>query len=212
MPIEVLIADDHAVVRRGIREILSDVPDIDLCGEVSNAEQVLAMVRKRRWDALVLDLSMPGMSGLDLLYELKRSRPELPILILSVHDPQQYAVRMIKAGASGYLTKESAPEQLVAAIRKIAQGGRYLTPETGELLADHLTEPHSEQPHLTLSDREFQVMSALASGKRIKDIATDLSLSPKTISTYRRRALEKLGLETDAELVQYAIRQGLVLS
>ena len=160
----------------------------------------------------MLDLSMPGMSGLDLLYELKRSHPELPILILSVHDPEQYAVRLIKAGASGYLNKESAPEQLVAAIRKIAKGGRYLTAETGELLADHLAEPHSEQPHLTLSDREFQVMAALASGKRIKNIATDLSLSPKTISTYRRRALEKLGLETDAELVQYAIRQGLDLS
>ena len=209
MTMKILIADDHAIVRRGLRQILSNVSDMEVAGEASNGKELLELVRSERWDALVLDLNMPGQGGLDSLQEVKHIKPELPILILSIHQAEQYALRVLKAGAAGYLNKESAPELLVEAIRKILSGGRYLTPKVSDILAEHLIEPDSEEPHLSLSDREFQVMCALAAGKRIVDIAAELSLSPKTVSTYRRRALDKLGLRTDAELIQYALRAGL---
>ena len=209
MAMKILIADDHAIVRRGLRQILSNVSDMEVAGEASNGTELLELVRSQRWDALVLDLNMPGQGGLDSLQEVKHIQPDLPILILSIHQAEQYALRVLKAGAAGYLNKESAPELLVEAIRKILSGGRYLTPKVSDILAEHLIEPDSEEPHLSLSDREFQVMCALAAGKRVADIATELALSPKTVSTYRRRALDKLGLRTDAELIQYALRTGL---
>lgn len=210
MTMRILIADDHAIVRRGLRQILSDISDMDVAGEASSGVELLELVRSDRWDAIVLDLNMPGPGGLDVLQELKHIRPDLPVLILSIHGAEQYALRMLKAGAAGYLNKESAPELLVEAIRKIVAGGRFLTPQVSDMLAEHLVEPSADAPHLSLSDREFQVMCALASGKRIKDIASELSLSPKTISTYRRRALNKLGMTSDIEWVQYALGAGLI--
>ncbi len=210
MTMKVLVADDHAVVRRGIRNILRDSPNMTVAGEASSGEEVLRMVREQEWNILVLDITLPGISGLEVLREVKRLQPGLPILILSMYEADQFAIRMLKAGASGYINKESTPDVLVEAIHEVTQGRRYLTPEVAAVMAEHITDRPSEPDHELLSDREFQVIRGLAEGRRIKDIADDLSLSPKTVSTYRRRALEKLGLDTDAELIRYALQAGLV--
>ena len=210
MSLNVLVADDHAVVRRGIGNILDEADDMEMSGEAASGEEVLRMVREGTWDIVVLDIAMPGKSGIEVLREIKHLRPELPVLILSMYEADQYAVRMLKAGASGFINKETAPDVLVHAIHQIKKGKRYLTQQAAAALADHFSEPDSEPSHELLSDREFQVMCSLAEGKRIKDIASDLSLSPKTISTYRRRALDKLDLETDAELIHYVLQAGLV--
>ncbi len=208
--IRILIADDHIVVRRGLRQILGDEPDMSVAGEALNAQEVLALVRKRDWDVVVLDISMPGKSGLDILDELKRERPRLPVLILSMHPEDRYAVRALRVGAAGYLTKESAPEELILAIRKIVAGGKYLSQEMAERLAEHVSQGSEGKPHEALSDREFHIIRLLALGKKVSEIAEELSLSPKTISTYRRRALEKLDLNSNADLTQYALREGLI--
>lgn len=207
--IRVLLADDHAVVRAGLREILADTGDIIVAGEATNGQEVLAKVRGETFDVAVLDMSMPGRSGIDLIKQVKNEKPQLRILILSMHSEQQYAVRAVKAGASGYLTKESAADELVAAIRRIAAGGAYVSPETAERLVLDSSPRGGAAPHTQLSDREFQVFQLIASGKSITEIAQQLSLSVKTISTHKTRIMEKMGLANQAELIRYAIENKL---
>ena len=207
--IRVLLADDHAVVRAGLREILADTGDVIVAGEATNGQEVLAKVRGETFDVAVLDMSMPGRSGIDLIKQVKKEKPQLRILILSMHSEQQYAVRAVKAGASGYLTKESAADELVAAIRRIAAGGAYVSPETAERLVLDSSPRAGAAPHTKLSDREFQVFQLIASGKSITEIAQQLSLSVKTISTHKTRIMEKMGLANQAELIRYAIENNL---
>jgi DNA-binding NarL/FixJ family response regulator len=208
--IKILIADDHPVVRKGLKDIIQATPDMTVSGEASDGQEVLENVRKIDFDVVVLDIAMPGRSGLDILKELKSGKPELPVLILSIHPEDQYAVRVLKAGASGYLTKDSAPDELITAIRKVSRGKKYISASLAEKLAYDL-EIGAEKPlHETLSDREYDVMCRIASGKTVKEIAEQLYLSVKTISTYRSRILEKMKMENNAELTHYAIKLGLV--
>ena len=209
--IRILIVDDHAILRRGLRSLLSDEFHRAAFGEASNASQALEELRKTKWDVALLDITLPGKSGLDLLKEVKAAWPRLPVLVLSVHPEDQFAVRALKAGAEGYMTKESAPEELVRAIRKILAGGRYVSPTLAEKLALSVRKDFTRTPHETLSDREYEVMCRIASGRTVTEIAGELSLSVKTISTYRARILEKLGVKNSAEITQYAIRNGLVI-
>jgi DNA-binding NarL/FixJ family response regulator len=208
--IRVLIADDHAIVRRGVRQILEETSDIEVTGEAASASELWPKVREGRCDAVVLDVNLPGRSGLELLGDIKRERPELPVLILTVHSEDQYAVRALKAGASGFLTKESAPEKLVDAVRKIAQGRRFITPEVADKLASSVARGEQGPPHEALSDREFQILKMIASGKTVSQIGRELALSVKTISTHRTRILKKMNLKTNSELTHYVIRNGLV--
>ncbi|TML02579.1 MAG: response regulator transcription factor [Actinobacteria bacterium] len=205
----ILVCDDHPIVRRGLREILEQAGAPVTVGEAASAAEGLALARKQSWDTVVLDITMPGRSGLELLKELKSERPNVPVLVLSVHPAEQYAVRVLRAGASGYLTKESAPEELLTAIRHIVRGGRYISPSVGETLADDLGRPAEQLPHHGLSDREFEIMRLLASGRRVSEIAEQLHLSVKTVSTYRARVLLKLNLRTTAEIMRYAIKHDL---
>jgi two-component system invasion response regulator UvrY len=208
--IKILVADDHAIVREGLKQILVETSDIVVAGEASDGNQALNQVRKGDYDLVLLDIAMPGISGLEVLKQLKSERPDLPVLMLSMYPEEQYAVRTLKAGASGYLTKESAPDELIAAIRKVCMGGKYVTSSLAENLAFYL-ETDSDRPvHELLSDREYQVMLMIGSGKTVKEIADELSLSVKTISTNRSRALRKMGMKTNAELTYYAIKHGLV--
>lgn len=208
--IKILIADDHPVVRKGLKEIIQATPDMTVSGEASDGQEVLEKVMKIDFDVVVLDIAMPGRSGLDILKELKNGKPELPVLILSIHPEEQYAVRVLRAGASGYLTKDSAPDELITAILKVSRGKKYISVSLAEKLAYDL-EIGAEKPlHETLSDREYEVMCMIASGKTIKEIAEQLFLSGKTISTYRSRILEKMKMRSSAELTHYAIKLGLV--
>lgn len=208
--IRVLVADDHAVVRRGLIDILENAPDMTAAGEAGRAQEVLQQVQRHSYDVLVLDLGMPDGGGMNVLRQLQGTHPSLPILILSVQPADQYALRTIKAGAAGYLTKESAPDELITAIRKIAHGGTYIT----EAVATHLTaqigHDHTDTPHERLSDREYEVMMLLAEGQSVSEIAEHLSLSVKTISTYRTRLLDKLNLKSTVDLIRYAFQQNLV--
>ena len=208
--IRVLVADDHAVVRKGLRQILAETGDIVVGGEAATAPEVLSQVKAHRWDVIVLDISLPGGNGIELLGDIRRERPEARVLILTVYSEEQYAVRAIKAGAAGFLTKESAPDRLIDAVRKIASGGRYVTAELAETLASLLAGEGVGSPHDRLSDREFEILKLLASGKTVSQIADYLSLSVKTISTHRTRMLKKMGMKTNAELTHYAIKSGLV--
>lgn len=205
----VLIADDHAIVRRGLRQILADEYQALVVSEAANAAEALSLARERDWDAIVLDISMPGRSGLDVLKELKHLRPQTPVLILTAHPEEQYALRMLKAGAAGYMTKECAPEHLVGAVRKVTGGSRYISPTVAELVAAPFGCDPETQPHESLSDREYQVLCMIASGKTVGQIAGELALSPKTVSTYRARVLKKTGMKNNAELTRYAIGHGL---
>ncbi len=209
--IRILIVDDHAILRRGLRALLSDEFHGAAIGEASNARQALEQLRKAKWDVALLDIALPQKSGLELLKELKAEWPRLPVLVLSAHPEDQFAIRVLKAGAGGYLTKESAPEELSKAIRKVLAGGRYVSPSLAEKLASGVSKDLTRAPHETLSDREYEVMCLIASGKTVTEIAGELSLSVKTISTYRVRLLEKLGVKNTAAIVQYAIRNGLVI-
>jgi two-component system invasion response regulator UvrY len=203
----ILLVDDHAVVRKGVRAILEDhLAPIEI-SEASSGDEALAALAQR-FDAVVLDLSMPGRSGIDLLTEIKHRHPDLPVLIMSLHGEEQFAVRALRAGASGYLTKAAAPEQLVAAIMKIRRGGRYIS----EALADRLASAlgSAPTPHERLSDREFDVMRGIASGSTVGEIAAHMHLSVKTVSTYRARLLDKMGMNSNAELTRYALEHGLV--
>jgi DNA-binding NarL/FixJ family response regulator len=208
--IKVLVADDHAVVRRGLRQILAETPDVLVGAEAATAEEVRRLVREERFSAVVLDINLPGGSGLELLGEIRRERPELPVLILTVYSEDQYAIRAIKGGAAGFLTKESAPDKLVEAVRKVAGGGRYVSAELAETLASVLAGEKGGAVHERLSDREFEILKILASGKTVSEAALALSLSVKTVSTHRTRLLKKMEMRTNAELMHYAIRHGLV--
>ena len=207
----VLIVDDHAIIRRGLQQILSDeYKDIEL-GEAENAQEALDSVMQDDWDVVILDISMPGRSGLDVLKEIKKERSRLPVLVLSIHPEDQFATRVLKAGASGYMTKETAPDELVTAVNKVLSGGKYISPSLAELLASDLEMDSQGAPlHRRLSDREYEVLRMIASGKTVSEIAVELSLSVKTISTYRSRILEKVHMKSNAELTRYAIRHGLV--
>ena len=207
--IKIIIADDHPLFRRGLKHALEETSDIEVIGEASNGDNLLSMIKSNNLDMVLLDISMPGKSGLDLLKQLKSEHSKLPILILSVYPEEQYAVRFLKAGASGYLTKESAAEKLAEAIRKIAAGGKYASTAVIEKLAFDFSD--SEKPlHETLSDREYQVFGMIAIGKSLTEIGVDLSLSVKTISTHRTRILEKMKMKKNAELIHYAITRNLL--
>lgn len=209
--IRILIVDDHAVVRRGLMSLLSDEFHGATFGEASDATQALEHLREHMWDVALLDITLPRKGGLDLLKEIQVEWPRLPVLVLSGHPEDQFALRALKAGAGGYLTKESAPEELAKAIHKILAGGRYVSPALAEKLALRVNKDVTCTPHETLSDREYDVMSRIGSGKTVTEIADELALSVKTISTYRARVLEKLGVKNSAEIVQYAIRNDLVI-
>jgi len=205
----ILIADDHPIVRRGLRQILEENSSVSNVDEAGTGREALEKVKKGKFDIILLDISMPGMSGLETLEEIKRLKPSLPVLILSIYPEEEYAVRALKTGASGYLTKKSAPDELITAIRKLARGERYISNSLAEFLATHLTGETEKPRHESLSNREFQVMRMIASGKSLKEIAGDMSLSPKTISTFRTRILQKLDLKSNAELIQYALKHEL---
>ena len=208
--LRVLIADDHPVVRRGVRGILEDAPDVGEVAEAETPQQVLDLVRAARWDVLLLDLGLPGRGGLEVLKDVRQEYPKLPVLILSMQPESQYAIRALRAGAAGYLTKESAPESLLIAIRKVHAGGRYVSAALAEQLAAEVGMDADTPPHQRLSDREFEVMRMLAAGRSVGQVADQLSLSVKTISTYRARILEKMGMATNADLTQYALRNHLI--
>src|SRR6266480_836273 len=210
LTMRILIADDHAVVRRGLKQILADEFKQAHFGEAANAREALDRLRKENWDAVVLDITMPGRSGLEALKEIREEKPKLPVLVLSMHPEDQFAVRVLKSGASGYMTKESAPEELVGAIKKVLAGGRYVSPSLAEKMAAYLAIDTPKPPHERLSDREFAVLRMIASGKTVSQIAVELSLSVKTVSTYRTRILEKTGMTSNAELTHYAIKNQLV--
>lgn len=207
---KVLIADDHPVVRHGLKQILATDSDMTVVGEAKNGNEAMELARRLEWDVAVLDYSMPGRSGLELLAEIKREFPQRPVLVLSMHPEELHARRVLKAGGAGYMNKESAGHELAAAIRKVVKGGRYVSASLAERLAVELTPDAQKPPHETLSDREYRVMWLIASGKPINRIAKEMFLSPSTISTYRVRILRKLGLTSNAELVQYAVRHQLI--
>lgn len=208
--IRAFIADDHGLVRRGIAEVLGEVSDIVVQGEAESCREVLEKIRKGKWDVVVLDLNFRDGNGLDLLRDMKREHPKLPVLILTICSEDQFAVRALRSGASGFLTKESAPEELVQAIRKVVGGGRYVSPGLGERLALLLGRDIERPPHDQLSEREFQVFRLLASGRTVSQVADEIHLSVKTVSTYRARILEKMDLTTNAELSIYAVRNQLI--
>jgi DNA-binding NarL/FixJ family response regulator len=208
--IRVLIADDFPILRRGLKEILMRELDGVTCGEAGNGEQVLDQIQSHDWDLLILDITMPGRGGLDVLRNLKALRPKLPVLVLSMHPENQYGKRVLKAGASGYMNKECAPEELMKAVGKLLGGGRYVSPALAETLALDLSRDDGRPAHETLSDREFEVLRKIASGKTVGQIAEELHLSVPTVSTYRARILEKMSLSTTAELMHYALSNHLV--
>jgi two-component system, NarL family, invasion response regulator UvrY len=208
--IRVLIADDHMIVREGLKQILAMHGDLEVAGEAANGNDVLRMVREQQWDVLVTDMSMPGRNGLELIKLVKQARPELPVLVLSMYDEDQYAVRTIRAGASGYINKESVSDQLVAAIRKVAAGGVHASPAVTKALFSTLRGYNGARPHEQLSDRELQVFQLIAGGKSVTEIADQLSLSPKTVSTHKSRLMEKMQMSNSAEIIRYAIEHRLV--
>ena len=208
--IRIVIADDHAIVREGLKRILSSAADLEMIAEAADGTQVMQRVREQEFDLLVMDLSMPGRSGMELIKLVKAEKPRLRVLVLSMHQETQYAVRAIKSGASGYLTKESAPEQLEQAIRKIAGGGAYISAEVAEQLALGAMPNAQKAPHETLSDREFDVLRRLAAGESVSDVAAALKLSVKTISTHKANGMSKMGLANQSELVRYALKHGLI--
>lgn len=206
----ILLADDHTVVRCGLKQILAEELKTAVFGEARNAQEVLDLVRKEQWDIVILDITMPGRSGLEVMRELRKLRPRLPVLVLSIHPESQFAVRVLKLGAAGYMTKESAAEELVGAIKKVLAGGRYVSAPLAETLAKDLSSSAVKPAQELLSDREFQVLRLISSGKNVGEIARELALSVKTISTYRTRVLEKMGLRNNAELMHYAMQHQLV--
>ena len=205
-----ILCDDHALIRRGIRDTLTDAADIEVVGEAGDYGELRGLMRGARCDVLVLDINLPGRSGLDVLQVLKDEGATAKVLVLSMFPEDQYAIRALRAGAYGYINKASDPQLIVQAVRTVAQGRKYVTPEIAQMLVESLTAPTHEHAHDKLSDRELQTLVMIASGKRLADIAVQLTLSPKTVSVYRARVLEKLGLQNNSELTVYAIRQGLV--
>jgi len=208
--IRILVADDHAIVRRGLRQIVADESDMEVVGEAQTTQEILDLARQEEWDVIVLNISMPGRGGFEALKALKQTHSKRPVLVLSMYPEDQFAVRAFRAGAAGYMTKESAPEELVQAIRKVVRGGKYVSPSLAEKLAAELGEDAERPPHEGLSEREYHVLCLLASGKTVTQIAAEMSLSVKTISTYRVRLLEKMRMKTNAEVTRYAIEHRLV--
>ncbi len=208
--IRVMLCDDHAMLRRGIRDTLTDAVDIQISGEAGSYPELREALRHADCDVLLLDINMPGRGGLEVLASLKETHPDIKVLIVSMYPEDQYALRSLKAGAHGYLNKAGPPEDLIRAVRTVMDGRKYLTAEVAQLLADSVSRPAEEEPHNSLSEREMQTLLKIASGKRLSDIAEELMLSPKTVSVYRTRVLEKLGLSNNAELTVYAIRNNLV--
>jgi two-component system invasion response regulator UvrY len=208
--LRVLIADDHPVFRRGLKQIIDDTPDMFVADEAIDGWEALHKATTGDYDVVLLDISLPFKNGLDVLSQLKAARPVVPVLMLSMHPEEQYAVRALKTGASGYLTKESAPEEMLSAIRKVSRGGKYVSASLAESLASMLQEDDERLPHEALSNREYQVMCLIASGKSVSEIAQELSLSAKTVSTYRARILKKLRMTNNAELIRYATKNELV--
>jgi len=208
--IKLLIADDHTIVREGLKQILADTPNISVVGEANSGQEVIKKVAVGNFDLVLLDISLPGMSGLDVLKQIRLLKPDLPVLILSMYPEEQYAIRSLKAGASGYLTKESAPEELIRAIRKVATGRKYITESLAEKILIDWDKDKGKAPHEMLSDREYQVFCLIASGKTVKEISKVLSLSTKTVSTHRARILKKMHMRNSAQLMHYAIRHNLV--
>jgi two-component system, NarL family, invasion response regulator UvrY len=208
--LKVLIADDFPLFRRGVKDLLSDGLGALAVGECANAHELLELVRRKKWDVLILDISMPGTTGTNALMQVKKEKPSLPVIILSMHPEDQYAIRMFKAGADAYLTKASAPEELVKAVKKVVAGGQYVNQSLGEQLVRLVHQRDDRIPHELLSDREYEVMRLLASGKTVSEIAEAMHLGITTISTYRARILDKLSLKNNAELMRYAVQHGLV--
>jgi two-component system, NarL family, invasion response regulator UvrY len=206
----IILCDDHALIRRGIRDTLAEQPDLEVVGEAGDYGELRALLRQTTAEVLVLDINMPGRSGLDVLHALKEEGSALKVLVVSMYPEDQYAMRALRAGAFGYVNKGADPAQIVAAVRVVAQGRKYVTPEMAQMLVENLTAPATEAAHEKLSDRELQTLVMIASGKRLSDIAEELTLSPKTVSVYRARVLEKLGLTNNSELTVYAIRNGIV--
>ncbi len=209
--IRILVADDHTVVRSGLRQMLSREPDMQIAGEASNAKEVMEAIHREAWDVLILDIGMRGRGGMEILRDVKLKCPNLPILVFSMYPEDQYAVRSIKVGASGYLSKDIVPEELIQAIRKVLRGQRYISEDVAEQLAQAMNDNSDILPHELLSDREYQVLCMIASGKTVSQIAEEFSLSVKTISTYRARLLEKMKLKNNAELTHYAFNHKLTL-
>jgi DNA-binding NarL/FixJ family response regulator len=208
--IRVLIADDHAIVRQGLRQILSETEDLLVAGEASDGVDAMHLAREQSWDVVLLDVSMPNRNGIDTLKMLRKEFPRLPVLMLSMHPEEQYAVRALKSGAAGYVTKQSAPDQLVTAIRQVASGHKYVSPTLALKLADVIAENHDRPAHEALSNREYQILCLIAAGRPLTQIAESLAISVKTVSEYRKRILEKMRLESNAELIHYGLRHGLV--
>ncbi len=206
----VLIADDHAIVRAGLRLLLAECPDIAVTGEAASGQELLRKIRESAWDVVLLDIAMPGRSGLDILRQIKNERPKLAILILSSHDEGQYAIRALRAGAAGYLTRHCAPEELTGAVIRVARGGKYISPVLAEKLANAIDNNVHDAPHEALSNRELQVFQMLAAGMQVSQIGRALSLSSKTISTHRAKILKKMNMRSNAELMFYAIDNGLI--
>jgi two-component system invasion response regulator UvrY len=209
-PIHILIVDDHALVRQGLKQVLADAFTKAEFGEADTANAAMEKIWKQRWDVALLDITMPGKSGLDVLKQMVDAQPNLAVLVLSMHPEDQYAVRVLKTGAAGYLTKNTASEEVVGAVKKVLAGGKYVSAALAETLAEGLNAPAGKSPHETLSDREYQVMRFIAVGKSVKEIAFELSLSVKTISTYRSRVMEKMKLKTNADIIRYAVHEKLV--
>ena len=208
----ILCVDDHAIFRQGVKQILAQYDRQVKIGEAATAEAAMQLARESRWDAVILDLSLPDRSGLQVLTDLKREQPELPVIVLSMHAEDEYAIRALRIGASGYVTKESAPEELVAALQKVMRGGRYMTPALAEKIAFSYASPATnEKAHHSLSEREMEVLQLIGAGKSLKEIAAMLSLSVKSVGTYRARVLEKMAMSTNADLIRYVIENNLAL-
>ena len=208
--IRIIIVDDHTIVRKGIQQLLEETDDIRVQGEAHHAAEMFRKIDKEDYDVILLDISLPGRSGVEALKQLKESHSDIPVLILSMYPEEQYALRVMKAGASGYLTKESAPDELVTAIRMVSKGKKYISTTLAEALADHINGYSEQSGYKSLSDREFEVLKRIASGETLTEIALDLSLSVKTISTYRSRILKKLGLKNNSDIVRYALNNQLL--
>ncbi|MBA4382727.1 MAG: DNA-binding response regulator [Sideroxydans sp.] len=208
--IKVLIADDHALIRKGLKQLLDDTEELRVTGEAESGNEAYRMAQTGEFDVVLLDISMPDKHGIDVLKQIKDSQPQLPVLMLSMHPEEQYALRSMKAGAAGYLNKQSAPAQLVTAIRQVAKGKKYISSELAEQLAEGLSQGYQELLHQTLSNREYQTLCLMAQGKKLSEMADIMSLSPKTISVYRSRLLEKMKLKTNAEAIHYAINNHLI--
>lgn len=208
--IKIVIADDHDIVRAGLKQIIADEEDMEVAGEANSGEKLIELIKKNDYDVVLLDLKMSGMNGIEVMKHIKAIKPSVPVIVLSMHAEDQYAVRTIKAGASGYITKETAGDNLVSAVKRVVAGGKYISPTLAETLAESVAGGGSELPHENLTDREFQVLCMIASGKTVSEIGSELFLSVKTISTYRQRILEKMNMKNNSELTHYVIKNNIL--